>query len=111
MLVTAHNVTDSPIVVTPEGHSLGGGEWGTVEDTYDPVIDAVGRGAIHLFPQGIEAGPGQNPDAVAADQRTKALQVEASAPPAEDGTESPPGSISSQLPNPESGAAAPTEAS
>lgn len=41
MYATAFNPSSSPVVVSEEGHTVGGGEWGTIETT-----DAAAKAAL-----------------------------------------------------------------
>lgn len=74
MYKTAYNTTDSPVVVDEEGRVLGGREWGTVDDTFEGVKRGAAEGRLHVFHQRFDEGPGQNPDAIAAQQRTAELE-------------------------------------
>jgi hypothetical protein len=49
--VPAHNVTASPIVIDFEGRTIGGGEWGVVDQTDDALETALDSGWLVLAPK------------------------------------------------------------
>ena len=80
MFRTAYNTTDAPVVVDSEGRSIGGGEWGTVETTEDAVKAALEAGSLEIIAGELDDGPGQNPDALKAQEETQRLADEAAKP-------------------------------
>jgi hypothetical protein len=42
----AFNPTDTPVLIDDDGRSLAGGEWATVDDTAQPVLDAIDLGRL-----------------------------------------------------------------
>lgn len=42
----AFNTTSSPVVIDPEGHVLGGGEWGAADSNHDTVKAMIESGAL-----------------------------------------------------------------
>lgn len=46
MWATVHNGSGSPVVISDEGHSLGGGEWGPAQTTDDAVKTGVDAGTL-----------------------------------------------------------------
>lgn len=75
---TAYNATDAPLVADDFGRTIGGHEFGTVETTCDAIEAAARDGRVHIFPGGIDAAPGQNPQAVEAQERTRVYAERAS---------------------------------
>lgn len=69
-LVTAYNVSDSPVVIDGPGHILGGREYGTVNLNVTEVRGAVDRGVLV-----VQDDPGEldglNEQAVAAHRATR----------------------------------------
>lgn len=53
MQVPAHNPTPGPVLVTDDGATLGGGEWGLVDGDLELVQDAVDNQRLIIFPQGL----------------------------------------------------------
>jgi hypothetical protein len=43
---TVYNGGDAPVVISSEGHSLGGGEWGPAQTTEDAVKSAIDAGSL-----------------------------------------------------------------
>lgn len=73
MYVTAYNPTDGPVVVTDQGHTIGGRSWGTLDTTSD-----AGRRALELGDVlEVEAESSDNADVSAALERTKAVSERA----------------------------------
>lgn len=70
MQKVAYNSSDSPIVISDEGHVLGGREWGPVETTEESVKAAVDAKTL-IFQK--DAGDEPNSEA-------KAAQAEVDAP-------------------------------
>jgi hypothetical protein len=46
----ARNMTDRPLVIDEVGHTLGGGEWGVVDDRFDEVKVAFATGDLRQAP-------------------------------------------------------------
>jgi hypothetical protein len=65
MFVVAFNSTDGPLTVDDAGRSIGGGEFGAVDDASPIVTEAAARGDLQLYPN-LDAGPGQDAGAVDA---------------------------------------------
>ena len=80
MFVTVFNPTDTPVVVDgTTGASCLGLSWAPADEN-DPVVEAaVKAGRLHVYPQPLEAGPGQSEEAVAAVAATAAKNAEAAA--------------------------------
>lgn len=65
---TAFNTTDGPLVIDDAGHTIGGGEWGTVQTT-DPLVQAAVDADL-LVVADIPDGDDVDPNARAAADRT-----------------------------------------
>lgn len=76
MYATAHNASDSPVVIDAEGRTIEGGGFGTVDTTADEVKDLAEDGVLHIFPE-LQAGPGQSEEAEAAIAQTTAVRERA----------------------------------
>jgi hypothetical protein len=68
MFVTVYNPTETPQGVNAKtGATVPGLSWAGGVDPDDPVVKAGGEGGrLHVYRQPLDAGPGQNPEAVAA---------------------------------------------
>lgn len=76
MFATAHNSTDSPVVIDSEGRTIQGNGFGTVDTTAQEVKDLADDGTLHIFPN-LEAGPGQSDEAEKAIASTATVRARA----------------------------------
>lgn len=63
----AKNVTDRPAIITADGRSLGGGEWGAVDVDLELVDELRRSGVLQVLPDGYDfSGPDVPTDLLAA---------------------------------------------